>query len=130
VTLDRRIGVDVEQIYGFAETDSLANRILSQREKAAWRKYPANERLETLFRYWTCKEACVKATGEGLSQPLGKIHISLIQGAEARLISINRSVREASRWSLQELHPVPGFAAALMIEGFDYSLNHWQWPQN
>jgi len=89
-----------------------------------------NERLDTLFRYWTCKEAYVKATGAGLALPLEKIHISLMLGSEARLISINRSTREASHWSLQELNPFPGFAAALVVEGFDYRLNNWQWPQN
>ena len=71
----------------------------------------------------------MKATGEGLGLPLEKIHISLMPAADARLISINRSTREASRWSLQELNPVPGFAAALVVEGCDYRLNHWQWPQ-
>ncbi|HXZ06337.1 MAG TPA: 4'-phosphopantetheinyl transferase superfamily protein [Ktedonobacteraceae bacterium] len=130
LTLDRRIGVDVEQIYGFAETNQLARRILSRQERAEMNKYPQDEKLETLFRYWTCKEAYVKATGVGLAQPLEKIHISLMLGSNARMISINRSVREASRWSLQELHPVPGFAAALVIEGFDFRLNHWQWPLN
>jgi 4'-phosphopantetheinyl transferase len=130
VTLNRRIGVDVEQIYGLAETNLLANRILSKREKAVWSKYPWDEKLSALFRYWTCKEAYVKATGEGLALPLEKIHISLMLGSEARLISINRSAQQASRWSLQELNPVPGFAAALMVEGLDYRLNHWQWPQH
>ncbi|HYX50502.1 MAG TPA: 4'-phosphopantetheinyl transferase superfamily protein [Ktedonobacteraceae bacterium] len=130
VTFNRQVGVDLEHVYLFAETDSLADRILSQSEKAAWRKYSANNRLETLFRYWTCKEAYVKATGEGLRLPLEKIHISPMQESEARIISINHSVRMASRWSLQELHPVPGFAAALVVEGFDYRLNHWQWPHN
>lgn len=130
VTFNRQIGVDLEHIYRFAETDSLAHRILSKREKTAWCKYPPNERLDVLFRYWTCKEAYVKATGEGIAQPLEKIHISLTRGSEARLVSINRSVREASRWSLQELHPLPGCAAALVVEGCDYRLNHWQWLQD
>lgn len=130
VTFNRKVGVDLEHIYSFAETDSLANHILSKREKTAWLKYSMNERLDTLFRYWTCKEAYVKATGLGLALPLEKIHISLMPGSEARLISINRSTREASHWSLQELNPFPGFAAALVVEGFDYRLNHWQLPQN
>ncbi len=128
VAFNRQVGVDLEHIYLFAETDSLADLVLSQREKAAWRKYPANHRLETLFRYWTCKEAFVKATGEGLSLPLEKIHISL-KPDQTKLMSINRSLREASRWSLQELYPVPDFAAAIVVEGFGYHLNHWQWPQ-
>lgn len=130
VTFNRQVGVDLEHIYRFAETDSLAYQILSKQEKTAWRKYPVNEKLDLLFRYWTCKEAYVKATGEGIAQPLEKIHISLNQGSEVRFISINRSVREALRWSLQELYPFPGFAAALVVEGFDYRLNHWQWPQD
>ena len=129
LTFDRRIGVDIEQIYNFAETNQLANRILSRQEKAEFRKILPNEQLETLFRYWTCKEAYAKATGEGLALPLKEIHISLVPGSMVRLISIKRSVQEASRWSLQELHPVPGFAAALVIEGHDYHLSQWQWPQ-
>ena len=129
-TVDRRIGVDVERIYSFAKSSQLARRILSKQERAELYRSPQDEKLETLFRYWTCKEAYVKATGEGLTLPLEKIHLSLMQESKARMISINRSVREASRWSLRELHPVPGFAAALVIEGIDYRLNQWQWPQN
>jgi 4'-phosphopantetheinyl transferase len=129
MTFDRRIGIDIEQIYNFAETDQLANRILSRQEKAELRKHLPTEQLETLFRYWTCKEAYAKATGEGMSLPLKEIHSSLFPGAMARLISIKRSVQVASRWSLQELHPVPGFAAALVIEGHDYRLSQWQWSQ-
>ena len=130
LTLERRIGVDVEQIYSFDESSQLVRRILSKQERAELNKYPQDAKLETLFRYWTFKEAYVKATGEGLTLPLEKIHLSLMLESKARMISINRSVREASRWSLQELHPAPRFAAALVIEGFDYRLNHWQWPQN
>ena len=130
VTFNRQVGVDLEHIYLIAEIDLLANHILTEREKGEWRKYPANERLEILFRYWACKEAYVKATGEGLALPLEKIHISLMPGSEAGLIRSDHSIREESRWSLQELHPVPGFAAALVVEGFDYRLNSWQWPHH
>ncbi len=129
LTLDRRIGIDIEHIYNFAETDQLANRVLSRQEKAELRKCPPNEKLEILFRYWTCKEAYVKAIGEGLFLPLEDIHLSLKPGSIARLVRIKRSAQEASRWSLQELHPVPGFAAALVVEGHDYRLSQWQWSQ-
>jgi 4'-phosphopantetheinyl transferase len=129
LTLDRRIGIDVEHIYNFVETDQLANRVLSRQEKAESRRYPPNEKLELLFRYWTCKEAYVKATGEGLALPLKDIYLSLTPGSIAKLGSVKRNVQLASRWSLQELHPVPGFAAALVVEGHDYHINLWQWSQ-
>ncbi len=128
VTINRQVGVDLEYIYLFAETDALTDRILTKRERAEWHKSTGNERIWSLFRYWTCKEAFVKATGEGLTMPLNRIHISLVPD-EARLISANHSLREASRWSLQELNPVPGFAAAVVVEGVGYRLHQWQWPQ-
>lgn len=83
LTIDRRIGVDVAQIYDFAEIGQLTDRILSKQEKAELRKHFSKEKLEALFRYWTCKEAYVKATGEGLSQPLEEIHVSLLPGTKA-----------------------------------------------
>jgi 4'-phosphopantetheinyl transferase len=35
---------------------------------------------------------------------------------------------EISRWTMIELHPGPGYAAALAVEGSDWRLRCWQWP--
>ncbi len=129
VMFDRQIGVDLERIHGSVEFDLLANSILSEREKPTLLGYPPHEKLEMLFRYWTCKEAYVKARGEGLGLPLEQVDISLEPGVVASLSSVGDDNQEASRWSLRELNPASGYAAALVVEGLDYHLRCWHWSQ-
>ena len=129
VTLGREIGVDLECIRIIDKTEQIVDRFFSDREKAVFRALPLNKKYEAFFTYWTCKEAYLKACGEGLSQPLDQIDVLLVPGEPTRLLSIKGDVREASRWSLQELRPASGFAAALVVEGHSYCLSCWQWSQ-
>jgi 4'-phosphopantetheinyl transferase len=82
-----------------------------------------------LFRYWTCKEAYVKARGEGLALPLEQVDISLEPGVVASLFSVGGDNQEASCWSFRELHPASGYSAALVVEGLDYRLKCWHWSR-
>jgi 4'-phosphopantetheinyl transferase len=47
---------------------------------------PAHARAHAFLRAWTCKEAYVKATGEGLSLPLPRIAVAL--SGPARLLHV------------------------------------------
>lgn len=127
VTFGREIGVDLEYLRPIAEAEQIANRFFSDREKVGFHALTSHEKQEAFFRYWTCKEAFLKASGEGLTEYLDQIDISLVEGEPATLLSIKGDRREASRWSLQELKPASGFAAALVVEGDSYRLACWQW---
>ena len=83
---------------------------------------------QAFFLCWTRKEAYIKARGEGLSLPLDQFDVSLVPGEPAALLSTHRNPHEAFRWSLQELTPAPGYAAALAVEGHGWHLACWQWP--
>jgi 4'-phosphopantetheinyl transferase len=48
---------------------------------------------------------------------LDQFDVSLIPREPAALLSTHRGSHEALRWSLQELTPAPGYAAALAVEG-------------
>jgi 4'-phosphopantetheinyl transferase len=128
VTRDRELGVDLEHIRPIAETEQIVDRYFSDREKAAFRALTADKKQAAFFTYWTCKEAYLKASGEGLNRPLNQIDVSLIPGEPARLLSVDGDVNVASRWTLQELRPVPGFVAALVVEGQGWRLSCWNWP--
>lgn len=127
VTRDRELGVDLEHIRHIADTEQIVNRYFSDREKAVFRALTADKKQEAFFSYWTCKEAYLKASGEGLTRPLNQIDVSLVPGEPARLMSIDGDVKEASRWTLQEQRPVPGFVAALVVEGQGWRLSCWNW---
>ena len=60
--------------------------------------------------------------------PLDQFDVSLIPGEPAALLSTQPDSDEALRWSLRDLTPASGYAAALATEGRDWTLSCWQWP--
>jgi 4'-phosphopantetheinyl transferase len=128
VTRGREVGIDVERIRSDLEVAEVAERFFSRREVAMLRTLPTEVQREAFFRCWTRKEAYIKARGEGLSLPLDQFDVSLAPGEPAAVLGTQRDPSEASRWSLQELTPGPGYVAALAVEGHGWHLTCWQWP--
>ncbi|MEH3147064.1 MAG: 4'-phosphopantetheinyl transferase superfamily protein [Methylobacterium frigidaeris] len=62
-----RIGVDVEGATRPVDWDALAPHFLHPEELAGFRGLPALRRPGHALDLWTLKEACLKASGEGLS---------------------------------------------------------------
>lgn len=122
VTLDRRVGVDLERVRPMDRIDRLVGRRFSALERAAFAALPAAERLGAFFRAWTRKEAYLKATGLGLSFPLDRFDVSLGPSEPARLIRVDGRPEEAARWSLHDLAPGPDYLGALAVEGTGWRL--------
>jgi len=72
-----RIGVDVERAEREIATDALARRVLTPGERTALDGRTPDERRRLLLRYWTCKEAMSKATGDGLAASFRRIDVTL-----------------------------------------------------
>jgi 4'-phosphopantetheinyl transferase len=124
-TLGRRVGVDLERVVP-VESEEIANRLFSDREKAAVHALAGNERRETFFKIWTAKEAYLKACGEGLTYPLNKIETP-IDPPEVPPLRVQGDMQKDSRWSLEQLRPISDFTAALVVEGYNYRLASWRW---
>ncbi len=130
VTRDRKIGIDLERIRTDFACEQIAERFFSPREKAMLRALQAEKaKHRAFFNCWTRKEAYIKARGEGLSLPLDQFDVSLAPGEPATLLNVRGDPLEASRWSLQELFPGPGYVAALAVEGHGWRLACWEWPE-
>lgn len=127
---DRELGVDIERERPLPEANAIAERYFSAREGAELRRLPETERAGGFFRCWTRKEAFIKATGEGLSQPLDAFDVSFASGEPARLLRVEGRPEEGGRWWLQDLAPAPGFAGALAVEGRPADLAGWKWDQS
>jgi 4'-phosphopantetheinyl transferase len=128
VTRDREVGIDLERIRFNLVVAEIAERFFSRREVAMLRTLPTEEQREAFFRSWTRKEACLKVRGEGLSLPLDQIDVSPGPVEPDAVPGTQPDPSEASRWSLQELTPAPGYVAALAVEGHGWRLACWQWP--
>jgi 4'-phosphopantetheinyl transferase len=71
------LGVDLEQITQQRDVLGIAKRFFSPTELTILEQLSPPDRAITFLRYWVCKEAYVKATGEGLADRLRHIEIHL-----------------------------------------------------
>jgi 4'-phosphopantetheinyl transferase len=69
------LGVDVERLSRKVEFEDLSDRFFSPEEAEAIRLHPEEERRRVFFDTWVCKEAFIKAVGDGLTMPLDSFAI-------------------------------------------------------
>ncbi|WP_407524166.1 4'-phosphopantetheinyl transferase family protein [Methylobacterium oryzisoli] len=90
-----RIGVDVEGAARPVNWDSLAPHVMHPDELAAFRGLDAPARPARALELWAVKEACLKASGEGLSAAPQRVNV-LPDGEGWRLDHRGLSLRAAS----------------------------------
>lgn len=74
---DEPLGVDVEAVSDAAgKLLEVAPDVLAAEERDAIDRLPHGERVAGLLRFWTRKEAVLKATGDGLRLPMRDLVIS------------------------------------------------------
>jgi 4'-phosphopantetheinyl transferase len=126
-TRDREIGVDIEYIHHISDMEQIAERFFSKNENEVFRSLPQNQKREAFFIGWTCKEAFVKALGDGLSWPLNKFDVSLVPGEPANLLRIEGDSIERSRWSIKNLNPAPDYVGAFAVKSRIAEIKCWRW---
>lgn len=110
-----RLGVDVEERTPRRNLDNLIEGVFSPREKAELESLEGCEQLHVFFRFWTIKEALVKAHGKGLSMKVAELEIpdDMRRGA-TRCIGQFAQIPETS-WCLEDIG-TSDFAAAVAHE--------------
>jgi len=111
------VGVDIEQIRSFPGLQELAERFFSPEEVADLNLLPTEQRERGFFLCWTRKEAYLKAIGDGLTTPLDSFRVTLLPEQPARLVHIGYDKIAAEAWTLHDLSPRSGYAAALAYRG-------------
>jgi 4'-phosphopantetheinyl transferase len=123
LTEGREIGVDVERVRADFTSDDIARRFFSPFEVESLCGLPGEERVEGFFRCWTRKEAYIKATGRGLSQPLDGFDVTLGPSESAALLRNDDGTHE--RWTMADIEVGPGYAGALAVEGSISHVRYW-----
>jgi 4'-phosphopantetheinyl transferase len=126
---DHEVGVDIERIRDFPETEQMVEQFFSAREIVVFRTLSGSKKQETFFSWWTRKEAFVKATGDGLSYPIDTFDASAVPGKSIELFRILGDAEEASEWSIGDVRPAEEFAGAVAVEGGNWEVQCWQWPE-
>jgi len=110
------LGVDLEEIRPDLDFAPMARRYFSQREQEDLFALLPEERLCAFYRCWTRKEAYLKGTGTGLSQPSTSFDVSLSPHQEPALLAHRGSPSEPGRWTLCDLPMPKGYCAAIAVE--------------
>lgn len=130
VTTGGEVGVDIERVDSRIEVLKLARHYFAPEETADLEVLPPPARVGAFFRYWTLKEAFIKAIGTGLSMPLDSFAVSSAGEGPTRLLRSAHA--DTDHWTLHAFEPTKRYAAALATEensvgeaSTGYSLRSW-----
>jgi 4'-phosphopantetheinyl transferase len=99
----------------------LLKGFFSHREYENIKNTHLTKQQQTFFRYWTCKEAYLKATGDGLVK-LEETEINLTSD----LISDQKSeLLVTGNWTLKELRTADNFASAVVVNASSVNWQFW-----
>jgi 4'-phosphopantetheinyl transferase len=120
IALNQELGVDVEYIRPLANLEAMAKKYFSESELRSFLDASFNARDRIFFHLWTMKEACLKASGEGLAG-LRKIHIAHddAQKHETYCYVCNNSEKI---WTVRSIHLHDQYSAAIAVSGKDMRL--------
>ena len=116
ITREGRIGVDIEHSARRVRVDGLARKLLTPAERATLAPLAEAERRARFLRYWTCKEAMSKATGDGLAAPFRNMEIAL--GERIALVT-GPPPYEPGGWLLRAVQAPPEFLGTIALHSRD-----------
>jgi 4'-phosphopantetheinyl transferase len=119
------LGVDVERIEGRETWRVIAGRLLSPSEQLQLDHLPTELQSLAFYRIWTCKEAYLKGTGQGMTIPLRRFAVCADPRQPPRLLEVLDQPEETGRWHLHAVQPWAGFVAAAIWEGFEAPVHCW-----
>lgn len=116
VTLEYDIGADIENIQRMEPDRDLIHRVLSDTERSALQQQAVTCQTGAFLKYWTLKEAYLKARGIGLSVLPDRISFDLKQARPTALFhdSLND---DPANWGFASLQISRHHIAAVAVRG-------------
>jgi len=116
------VGVDLELVREDLDFRPMAERYFSERERRELFSLPQEEQRAAFYRCWTRKEAYLKGTGTGFSQPANAFDVSLLPQHPPQLLEHRGAPAEVERWSIRDI-VLPGeYCGAVAMEGENLEL--------
>ena len=119
------IGIDIEEVRYDLEALDIAMANFTENEAAMIAAArPPREQAEVFLRFWTRKEAVLKADGCGIFDGLKMLDVS--EGRfNAVCIQSSEGANADSCWRVVDLDGIDGFAGAVAAPPGDWSIRRW-----
>ena len=122
------VGADIE-LPRPRRTDDIARRFYAPGEiERLFRLSDPAARQAEFFRLWTCKEAFLNVTGEGLSRSTRSYEVELRDDGSARLLWARGIPDAAQRYFVHPLDPGAPYRAAVVAEAPALAVRRIPWP--
>ena len=115
VSMNRRLGVDIELCKSRNSLDSLVDKCFAIEERQYWEALPEHQKNLEFYRFWTRKEAFVKAIGRGIG--LGLEHCVINPVNPAVMLRVPENLGMASDWGVADIDLGKGVACAIVSDG-------------
>lgn len=125
---EAEIGIDIEFIREDFSIDSIVDHYFCSPEIQAIQNTDPSNAFSLFFKFWTRKEAILKAMGKGLSFPLEKCNVSHVKELEFSPVILSDSQEENPVWYVRDLLPGKNYAAALALKKTNVELSLWDFP--
>jgi 4'-phosphopantetheinyl transferase len=109
-----QLGVDVEFCKPRTNLIGLVEKCFGEEESAYWLKLPEAQKTLEFYRFWTRKEAFVKATGRGLG--LGLNHCVINPENQAEFLRVPAEYGQASMWHALDITLGQGVCCAIVTD--------------
>lgn len=109
-----QLGVDVEFCKPRTSLAGLVDKCFGEEEIAYWKQLPEDRKVTEFYRFWTRKEAFVKATGRGIA--LGLSHCVINPENQERFLRVPAEYGPASKWHALDMALAPGICSALVTD--------------
>lgn len=116
VARGQEVGVDVETLHRMVRADEVSERFFHADEVARLRAVPEGQRHGRFFRYWTAKEAVLKATGQGLAGSLARCCLTAEPTPTEATVCFEHPAC-ASTWLVRYVEPSAEYLGAVTAEG-------------
>lgn len=116
ISSDQHLGVDLEPAARRAGNSlGVARRYFSEAEAKSLSAMDPKLREEAFLRTWACKEAVVKASGEGIANQLCRFTVETRPDRPAAVLEYDGE--PATAWSLALIAPDPEYVGAIAMRG-------------
>jgi 4'-phosphopantetheinyl transferase len=127
---DHAIGVDIEYLRSMPDAVKIAERFFSPREFQLIASY-TEEQHQVFFKFWTAKEAYLKAIGTGLAGSIADVEISLDHNEYPKLLAIQGNQTATASWSMYSCIPEIDYLATIAVATpiTPQQIHFWHWDQ-
>jgi 4'-phosphopantetheinyl transferase len=115
ISLDNKVGVDIEKINIKIDNLSLSNRFFSEIEKNALLELESDKQLDAFYQTWVKKESFIKAVGKGVAFGLDKFSVPINNDNQTMkvIVSEEEPNGSAENWYCQKLLELDHFKTAI-----------------